>query len=126
MKFSAIQLEFLMTKLTMDDIAEASSFKSAKSLEECCRATKKNGDACKNKGKYDGLCASHKEGRVASVRAPVVVPVEEQCSKMKKTGEKCIMRAKVDGLCSRHKPKVVLPVVSEEIVVESEDGSETE
>jgi hypothetical protein len=45
---------------------------------------------------------------------------------MKKTGEKCIMRAKVDGLCSRHKPKVVLPAVSEEIVVESEDGSMTE
>jgi hypothetical protein len=119
MKFSAEQIEFLLTKLTMDDIAEASSFKSAKSLEECCRGLKKNGDACRNKGKYDGFCASHKEGAVARVRAPVVVPIEEQCCKLKRTGEKCIMRAKVDGLCSRHKPKVAL---SEETVVDSESS----
>jgi hypothetical protein len=73
MKFSASQIEFLMTKMTISDIdqfnAEASSFvpskpkrtRVAKEAGEkvICSAVTKKGEACKNAVKRDGLCNRH-------------------------------------------------------------------
>ncbi len=121
MKFNADQLDFLMSKMTISDIdafnAEAVAFKSAKSLEECCNGVKKNGDRCSKRGKYDGLCASHR------VDKPLVVVADaDKCNGVKKDGNRCGMKGKFDGMCAKHRPKV-LAVLSEEIVVESDTGS---
>jgi hypothetical protein len=65
MKFSAAQLEFLMTKMTIDDsfIEEAKTFVSStvkpKTEKVCCSAMKKDGNQCKNTAKNGDFCGRH-------------------------------------------------------------------
>jgi len=115
MKFSAAQLEFLMTKLsTADieeiqleflmstaDIEEALVFKPAKkvvALEDKCFKIKKDGSQCSRAAKVNGLCSAHDTTRVK-----VVVSDEVRCKGLKKTGEQCGMKKKRNGdYCGRH------------------------
>jgi hypothetical protein len=73
MKFSASQIQFLMTKMTISDIdafnVEASQFVPEKikktrvikpvAPEDLCSASKKDGNPCCNKKKANGLCGRH-------------------------------------------------------------------
>jgi hypothetical protein len=62
MKFSAAQLEFLMTKMTIDDsfVEEAKTFNVKPKTEKiCCSAMKKDGNQCKNTAIVGGMCRRH-------------------------------------------------------------------
>lgn len=71
MKFTASQLEFLMTKLTIsldDFVKEAEAYKPIKKTpvrkelkdEDRCASIKKDGARCSYKSKVNGMCARHK------------------------------------------------------------------
>lgn len=59
MKFTDIQIEFLLTKMSINDIEEFNSFVSCKPIITCS-ALKKNGSPCKIKVKQNGMCTIHK------------------------------------------------------------------
>lgn len=62
MKFSAAQLEFLMTKMSIDDsfIEEAKTFVSSTAKTKIyCSAMKKDGNPCKNTTKSGNFCGRH-------------------------------------------------------------------
>ena len=138
MKFTASQLEFLMTKLTVSDdfITEAALFKPTRKpivrkvypLEECCNVLKKDGNPCSRQGKFDGKCGSHRTDGMRVERVAKVISVEEQCCSLKKNGDRCVIRAKENGMCGRHLMAAPSTPPSSPEFVESEDetGSESE
>jgi Family of unknown function (DUF5763) len=125
MKFTASQLEFLMTKLTVADIEEAAVFKPTKkvvALEDKCFKLKKDGSQCSRRAKVDGLCSAHDTTKLLVKN---VVPDEERCVALKKNGDRCISKMKVGDLCTRHHKLVEgsSSDLSEEVVVDSGSGS---
>ena len=134
MKFSATQLEFLMTKLNMSEtefIEEALVFKPAKKvveLEDRCFKLKKDGSQCSRRAKVNGLCSAHD---TTKLRVKNVVPDEERCVALKKNGDRCITKMKVGDLCTRHHKLAEggassaddVPL-SEEVVVDSDESEE--
>lgn len=113
MKFTTEQIEFLLTKMKMEDIEEAESFVPEK--KHVCSKLKKNGEPCKNKSVKDGVCRAH-SGEIF-VKKPL--SDEEKCEFVKKDGSGCSFKRKNGVFCGRHTPKTP-------VVVESGSESESE
>ena len=98
MKFTADQIEFLLTKMSLEEIEESKTF--VPTVKPVCSSLKKNGEACKNKSTKDGVCNVHSVVREVKVKKPV--SEEDKCCFVKKDGVKCVFRKKNGEFCGRH------------------------
>ena len=92
MKFTASQLEFLMTKLTIsldEFVKEAEAYKPSKktpvrkeiSVEIRCQSLKKDGSRCTYKSKQDGMCMRHQLPKISSLGSATLLLAEsDTCS----------------------------------------------